>query len=129
MTGSFVFLLLSVQPQCSSLKRKANLRRQHACVTERFTHRKQRAFFKGAPAALRHARLPTAVRKRHFPFVTQRLADSPREGRGTNRHALGCIITPRPKNGRGWYIAGSAASISLSDCIGAKLFRAIRRWI
>ena len=48
-------------------------------------------------------------------LLTQRLAAPSREGRGTNRHALGCIISPRPKSGRGWYIAASATSIPLSE--------------
>jgi len=49
MTGSFLLLLLFVQPQCGSLKRKVNLRRQQVCGMEGFLRRKQRAFFKALP--------------------------------------------------------------------------------
>src|SRR5882762_8384433 len=38
--------------------RKKTLQHQHAWVRRRYFHRKQRAFFKGASAALRHARRP-----------------------------------------------------------------------
>ena len=67
---------------------------------ERFLHCKQRAFFKGAP--LRCAPALRAARTGRISFTSQRLAAPSREGRGTKRHALGCIISPRPKNGRGW---------------------------
>jgi len=78
---------------------------------ERFFRRKQRAFFKALLPRCGMRAGPAVGKEEGISLLTQRLAAPSREGRGTNRHALGCIISPRPKNGRGWYIAGSATSI------------------